>query len=249
MLFIAPHRIAFPTARRLKEQLDCRIIKFRNSRFDWNRNRGVVINWGRSDIPTDINRRVINRPEFIRNASNKIRFLNLCEENDIPAPRILSSTECEELLNDGKKILIRDPQNFGGRGIDVIRDASEFTGIPNGKFAVRFFPKRTEYRVHVFNGQAIATTQKRARRETERTDDQRYIWNHSNGWVHCRDNVEHVDGLEELAIRAVEVTGLDFGAVDLMLNRDGELRVLEVNTAPGIDGQMVDAYVEAIRNV
>lgn len=249
MLFIAPHRVAFPTARRLKEQLDCRIIKFSNSRFNWDRSRGMVINWGRSDIPQDTNRYVLNRPEYIRNASNKIRFLNLCEENDIPAPRILSYNQCEELLSDGKKILIREPSSFGGRGITVVRDPGEFNGIPVSKFAVRFYPKRAEYRVHVFNQQAIATTQKRARRDTERSDDQRFIWNHNNGWVHCRDNVEHVDGLEDLATRAVEVTGLDFGAVDLMLNRDGELRVLEVNTAPGIDGQMVDAYVEAIRNV
>lgn len=246
-IYIAAHPIAHQTAKRLKEELEgCVLIKNRGSKFNWERRGGLVINWGRSNIPPT-KRKVFNRPGCIQYASNKIRFLDLMQENDIPAPIMLSSGECLDLLEDGKKVMIREPASFGGRGITIIKTLEEFDGIPFGKFAVQFFPKKSEFRAHVWDGKVIALTQKRARKDTVRLPDQRYVWNHSNGWVHCRDNVEEPEGIKGLAISAVTLCGLDFGAVDIMLNSDGELRVLEVNTAPGISGKVLDSYVEAIK--
>jgi glutathione synthase/RimK-type ligase-like ATP-grasp enzyme len=250
MIFLAPHRIALPTARRLKEELgNCLILRQTNSRFDWNRfGSGPVINWGRSDIPTHTPREVINKPRSIRLAADKERFLLRCAYRDIPAPRLLDNDECMDLLKDGKKVLIREPNSFGGRGITVVRSPDAFNRIPPGKIAVRFFPKEAEYRAHVWQNRVILLTQKRARRDTTRSDDQRFIWNHTNGWVHCREDVDKPEGIDQLAIDAVNVCNLDFGAVDIMLNKDGVLRVLEVNTAPGIEGQALAAYSEAILN-
>ena len=249
MIFIAPHRIAFQTGRRLKEQLNpCVLLGFTSSRFNWQR-RGKVINWGRSDLPNqhEVRRIIVNKPEAIRFASDKIKFLSLMEERGLHAPRMLTDEECMSLLQDGKKVLVREPRGFGGRGITVVRSPDAFNGIPRGKFAVRFFPKESEFRVHVWRGEAIGLTQKRARRDTERSETDRLIWNHGNGWIHCREDVVEPDGIRDLAIASVRATGLDFGAVDLMLNKDGVLRVLEVNTAPGVDGQIAEAYVQAIR--
>jgi len=247
MVFLAPYKTAYPTARRLKEDLEsCKIIKTNNSRFNWNRT-GLVINWGRSDLPTITNRTIINKPQCITKAADKINFLSLMEDNNIQAPRLLTHEECMHALREGNKILIREPRGFGGKGIDVIRSPDAFNGIPRGKFAVKFYPKRHEYRAHVWRGEVIALTQKKARRGTERSNEQRLIWNHANGWVHCRENVEEPEGIRGLASQSVNLCGLDFGAVDLMLNRDDTLRVLEVNTAPGVDGQVKDAYIEVIR--
>jgi D-alanine-D-alanine ligase-like ATP-grasp enzyme len=43
---------------------------------------------------------------------------------------------------------------------------------------------------------------------------------------------------------------LDFGAVDVIYNRaQDKAYVLEVNTAPGLEGSTLDNYVEAIQKV
>jgi hypothetical protein len=249
MLAIAPHRIAVPSAKRLASLIEkkCLVIKSTNSRFNWDR-PGLVINWGRSDLPVT-RKTVINHPSLIQNASNKIRFLQKMERDNIPAPTLLDESQCMSLLSESKKILLRTPFGFGGRGITIVSTPDQFNGISGDKFAVRFFPKSAEFRVHVWKGEVIHLTQKRAARGRERDVQERCVWSHSNGWVHCRNGVEEPDGLRQLAINAVNACSLDFGAVDVMLNRDGALRVLEVNTAPGVSGQVADAYVEAIRGL
>ena len=46
---------------------------------------------------------------------------------------------------------------------------------------------------------------------------------------------------------AIKVLGLDFGAVDIIYNKqEDKWYVLEVNTAPGIYGTTLDKYVNAI---
>jgi glutathione synthase/RimK-type ligase-like ATP-grasp enzyme len=38
--------------------------------------------------------------------------------------------------------------------------------------------------------------------------------------------------------------GLDFGAVDIIQDDGGNFYVLEVNTAPGLEGQTIKSYAE-----
>ena len=88
---------------------------------------------------------------------------------------------------------------------------------------------------------------KRKRRETDNEVDYQ-IRNSANGWVYCRDDIitPHPD-IGRAAIRAVNVLGLDFGAVDVGWNEHNqEPSVYEVNTAPGLEGTTLDKYFEAI---
>jgi len=57
------------------------------------------------------------------------------------------------------------------------------------------------------------------------------------------------DDMRELARAGLAALDLDFGAVDLARLEDGSVRVLEVNTRPGLDegGETVDRYVREIR--
>jgi D-alanine-D-alanine ligase-like ATP-grasp enzyme len=44
--------------------------------------------------------------------------------------------------------------------------------------------------------------------------------------------------------------GLDFGAADVLFNaRRNQAYVLEVNTAPGLEGQTVNDYAEAFKEM
>jgi D-alanine-D-alanine ligase-like ATP-grasp enzyme len=54
--------------------------------------------------------------------------------------------------------------------------------------------------------------------------------------------------MTEHSISAVNTLGLDFGAVDLIVAKDGRVYVLEVNTAPGIEGITLEKYVKAFQN-
>jgi glutathione synthase/RimK-type ligase-like ATP-grasp enzyme len=49
----------------------------------------------------------------------------------------------------------------------------------------------------------------------------------------------------EAAINACKALGLDFGAVDLIQDIKGNYYVLEINTAPGLEGATVANYAAA----
>ena len=52
-----------------------------------------------------------------------------------------------------------------------------------------------------------------------------------------------------MGIDAVSALGLDFGAVDIIEDADGKLYVLEVNTAPGLEGQTLTLMAEALKEL
>ena len=49
-----------------------------------------------------------------------------------------------------------------------------------------------------------------------------------------------------MAIETLESMGLDFGAVDLGVKRNGECFVIEVNSAPGLEGTTLEKYRDII---
>jgi hypothetical protein len=62
--------------------------------------------------------------------------------------------------------------------------------------------------------------------------------------------LENVDkGLASESIKAVEALGLQFGAVDCVLDVDGSPWVIEVNTGPGLEGTAFKNYVGAFTSV
>lgn len=99
-----------------------------------------------------------------------------------------------------------------------------------------------EWRVHIFKGRSIARGLKVQVEEPWRVLPVR---NRGNGWrmIHTEDPPEVV---RETARAAVAAVGYDFGAVDLLLREGGEVVVLEINTAPGLDEYTASAYVKAI---
>lgn len=112
-----------------------------------------------------------------------------------------------------------------------------------------------EYRVHVFNGEVILY-QKKSRRVNEETGEvvtaegeEADVRNLASNWVYRTGNLNRLERIEELAKNAVRALGLDFGAVDIIKDENGEVFVLEVNCAPGLKNQeTLQAYVNAISN-
>lgn len=104
-----------------------------------------------------------------------------------------------------------------------------------------------EYRVHCFLGKSI-----RAGKKVERPEipaNRRHAWVRSwdGGWKMDYNGFKSNKAMRALAANAVAALNLDFGAVDIGKTRGGKLIVLEVNRAPGIEGNTVVAYKEAIQ--
>lgn len=97
-----------------------------------------------------------------------------------------------------------------------------------------------EVRIHIFKGKSIHAGLKIAQPNAHP-----WIRSYDTGWrisyAHARDIA---DSRRELAKQAMEALGLDFGAVDIGVIKGDNALVLEVNTAPGIEGETLEAYVD-----
>lgn len=135
----------------------------------------------------------------------------------------------------------RKRSHFGGRDITVFEGFH--TESVFSDFFTEFVPSENEMRLHVFRGELIGAQVKKWVGEGDVPEIP--IRNHDRGWVFVpymrkRPNQSRIDA----AIAAVGALGLDFGAVDILSERD---TILEVNTAPGLSERFLSLYVEAIR--
>src|SRR5690606_32924060 len=74
------------------------------------------------------------------------------------------------------------------------------------------------------------------------------IRNHRNGFIFQRNEITIPADVEVQATKAFEASGLDFGAVDVIWNEhEGRAYVLEINSAPGLEGTTLDNYVAAFK--
>lgn len=187
-----------------------------------------------------------NKTPNIGNASNKLLAFNILKEAgmaEIPEYTTDYQTAVDWVVS-GKVVLNRTQLNgHSGAGIVVAARAEDvIMGCP---LYVVYRKKKREYRVHVAFGTVIDVQQKLKRRDYDGDVDYA-VRNHHTGWIYGRENVEAAPVRDELAIRAVSLLGLDFGAVDIIYNeRDNAYVVLEVNTAPGLEGTTITKYVEA----
>jgi len=135
-----------------------------------------------------------------------------------------------------------------GQGITVHEQGQE---LPNVRLYTKYQKKTYECRVHVFNGKVIDAQVKRKRvTNAEETETDPYVRNIHTGWVYCREDYTLPEAATELAIAAVACLGLDFGAVDLIYNKHHDkFYLLEVNTAPGLEGTTLTNYIKEIKNV
>lgn len=203
-----------------------------------------VINWGSSEYFLG-QFKMLNNPSNVRKAVDKLETFSRLRSLNIPTVDFtLTSEQAREWINKGNTVYCRTKvKSSSGDGIVL---ASELNQMPEG---CRLFTKAVvnpkEYRVHVVNNNIIDITQKKRRLEE---DASQWIRNYDNGWVYTRDGIQVPRSVKVWSKLAVTKLGLDFGAVDI-LYKDGLCYVLEVNTAPGIEGTTLVKYAEAFKNL
>ena len=209
------------------------------------RNSDFIINWGNGAIPNWYNERVKvwNNPEAVNRAGNKLLTFKALEGN-CPIPNFTTN---KDDTTEWEKVVVRhELRGSAGSGIEVVRQGEE---LPDAPMYVEFIKKNAEYRVHVFAGEVIDITQKRRIRDFDEESRVPYIRNHANGWVFSRNNIDYREDIQEVALDSVRALGLDFGGVDVIIGRDDNPYILEVNTAVGMEGSTVEKYVNKIKEL
>jgi glutathione synthase/RimK-type ligase-like ATP-grasp enzyme len=181
----------------------------------------------------------------VAEASNKLTCFNLLEAAAVRTPEWTTNQEVAQAwLDDGDEVVIRTVLNgHSGRGIVL---ASE-EGMCRAPLYTKYVKKKHEYRVHVVGDRVVDIQQKR---KSTAVEDVNYkIRSHDNGFVFCRENIDDNPDVCAQAVAALQATSLDFGAVDVIWNeKRREAYVLEINTAPGMEGATVNNYAEALSN-
>lgn len=255
---IYPYKVGSKSATALAKSLKTKkVFPNRNYRP---RSNHVIINWGSSTVPDWIYQAqaaettIINHPDRVAIAANKLYTFNRLEFCDVPHPEFTTDVEvAQQWWRERCPVVGRHKlTGHSGEGIETWGLSSDDAPIdaPIAPLYVKYIKKKHEYRVHVFNGEVIDVQQKRKRQEVDNEEVDYQVRNHHTGWVYCRGDLQEPDNLREIAIRAVSAVGLEFGAVDIIWNeRQNQCYVLEVNTACGLEGTTLDNYISAIQRL
>lgn len=209
---------------------------------------------------------VLNTSEAINRASgDKFAATNALKEAGLPViegKTVREYVEHEDSRFDNSPIIARKFSHFGGRDIRLferIETTADLRSLMEYDYVLRFIPRTREFRVWVFHTRSFDDAEharplsvKIAEKvdngsidRASQTPSQKLVKNHRNGYSFMF--AQDIPGeVRTLGKRAVELFGLDFGAVDVMQDLDtGNFYILEVNTAPGC---LTDSTASGIGN-
>jgi hypothetical protein len=199
----------------------------------------AIICWG-STLPELEGIRVLNG---LDKPVNKAEELSLLTKAGVPTIRLYGIAPA-----DAPKavVLPRRVNHLGGH--DLLHTPKQ----PDYYVIKEDFVK--EYRIHSFNQKSIRAGIKVPREGYKPVEEAAWkeglchpwIRSFDAGWRVNYDGFKSNAKLRRIAHQAVKALGLSFGAVDIGEKANGNLCVLEVNRAPGIEGNTIQAYVRAI---
>ena len=212
------------------------------------RRSDVIVNWGASTPPHFKSMdHDLNKHDAIAIACDKLKtFKTLALQGFDQLPKFSTEIkDAKDWIDKGETIYCRTKLgSHSGRGIVICNDVNDLPTAP--LYTVKANHKH-EYRVHVFQGKVLYVQQKKKRLGS--TIRNSGIRNHDNDWVYCTPTDTPSELLLSSCVRAVQLLGLDFGAVDIGHRvSDNRFFVFEINTAPGLVGTTLDKYSKAIYN-
>lgn len=211
----------------------------------------LLIRWGSTGSVKLNPKRVLNKKDSIALAANKLDSLIRMQEAKISVPNtlpleMLTQLTLAEVATKGLKfpVLARNIQHTRGKDILLCLQNKDLArAVRWGRtYLVEYIATDREYRVHVFNGAIIRTSQKVL---MSRDNYLPYMRNDDHNHTYRNPRKVLTPEQSETAIKAVQSLGLDFGAVDMVIGDDGNAYVLEVNTGPSLQ---VETGLEAYTN-
>jgi glutathione synthase/RimK-type ligase-like ATP-grasp enzyme len=261
--FIYPYKSGSSSVAALSQATGYKVIRRDQDKSKYvGRPDKRVINWGATALPPNVlsSGEILNHPERVSRVSNKLNFFSdMASDNtgrDFIPPFTTNRREAKSWFSSEKRpasmVFARTKLNgHSGEGIVKLlpEDFDEQAGkLPDSTLYVKYIPKRHEFRVHVFRGNAFLIQQKMRRNDHPLDDTDFKIRSYNNGFIFARNDIRVPDCVVAAAYAAFNISGLDFGAVDVIFNsRHDEAYVLEINTAPGLQGSTVEDYKEVLR--
>ena len=242
---IYPYRQGSASARALADALEGRVLRLEGSTYE--KSPGdVVINWGSVNPSPDCD---YNKSgDALRIATNKLLFFQTLARYGHCVPYW---TDIDALVRGDFPVVCRTVlAGHSGEGIVIADTREELVPAP---LYTKYIKKDSEYRIHVGKRDGVAVViseQRKVARAEDRPTDWR-IRNLNNGFVFQRNDIVIPECVRFVAKDTLnQLNGVDHGAVDVIYNRaQGRAYVLELNTAPGIQGTTVSDYAEYFRSL
>lgn len=250
---IYPYKQGSKSAKALAEALEVKRIKHEGNKPA---RCETLLNWGASVWKRDIQlygaMRVLNFPDAIALASNKLKAFKVFKDAEAPIPHPLwtdSRVEASRWLAEGVTALVVCRTKLNGHSGEGIVLANTEEQVVDAPLYTAYIPKREEYRLHVHNGEVFFIQRKARDRDIPDEQVNWQIRNHGNGFIFANKDVDVPEAAKQAAIMSVQALGLDFGAVDIVYGVDRKWYVLEVNCAPGIEpaSTTLEKYVEQFK--
>lgn len=235
-LFLRRQGLGLGSIRNLKSKMTSQSTIFRVDLRSFVPQHDYAINWGNSRLNYTFNN-VINSPEAISEISNKGKFrvklyeagLSMFTTNTLGNVNIAVGSE-------HKKLLVRPANHMGGSNIHVVETMGQIEpairACGYGWYASEYIPKVKEFRVFVASGRVVYVVEKVV------PDTTAIAWNvHQGGsFVNVPFGGWNLKVVKS-AVDAFNLTKLDFGAVDVIVDANGNAYVLEINSAPAMTSE------------
>lgn len=206
----------------VRTKVKTHLADFRNS---------IVIRWG-NRIEVDLEGSITyNKASAIALATDKKESRRVLAEAGINVPKAV--TPASETINF--PVIARPRVHAKGRNFVLLHNRGDFYAhwIKNNDdwYYSEFVDKIKEYRVHCAHGRVLNYLEK------PNPGNGQIAWNRAvNGEAFT--NVRWSDYNSAVALeclKAVKALGLDFGGVDVIVDKDGKPYILEVNTSPTLN--------------
>lgn len=194
------------------------------NRFD------TIIRWGCTDrIPDRFN--TIQPAAGIQTVNNKTTFRRTLQEAD---PELVPRTWFDPTDNNITFPCVARPrQHAQGRQFFVCSNRHDlnmaFTRCGQGMYVSELINKMAEYRVFVVQGRVACVARKTP------GNPEAVAWNVAQGgrFDHVRWDDWPLQAVRK-SVEAFNLSGLDFGGVDVMVDADNRAYIIEINSAPSL---------------
>lgn len=257
---ILPYKLGSKTAKALAREVGgIRIHHKANKSKYRGSSRDIIYNYGNASkgfswLSRFIkNRRLLNHPDAIRKASSKVTAFQIVQQylskgkHQWYIPKFTTKrSEATTMAGSGVVYCRTLTRASEGRGIVVAHNAGEVVSAP--LYTEGLMNTKREYRAHVFNGEVIDLVAKATASGGENPNQE--IRSHDNGWIFTRDAIKIPSDVKKIiiacAVETCETLGIDVAAVDILRTTDNKVYMLEVNTAPGMEGTTIKKYAKAL---
>lgn len=208
-----------------------------------------VFRWGTIGMIPE-GAKVVNQAKAIEKVSDKRAFRLLLAQHGLSMPTYGKLEDY--LLTDPQiaqeSVLIRPATHSRSEDMffctalsEVVKAIKEI----NGQYYIsNFIKKKNEYRVFVAQNRLVWMIKKHPKSEDDLT------W----GCVE-EGNFEYIGWsdwpkeLARVALESMKLSGLDFGAIDIIEDKDGKFYTLEINTAPWLSPYYAKCFGKVVKHV